>query len=196
MSDTSFSAPGCFRSRALRLRNIRRVPGAAVAATVLIAAACGAPVESGTAEQFAAPTTVTATTTVTTSSEVDPAPTSTRTSETPSDSGASNSTIEQANEQATSQGERNALRSAEDYLTFAGFSRSGLVEQLQFEGYTTDEATYAVDNVDADWNAQAVRSAELYAGMMGFSRTGLIDQLQFDGFTAEQAAHGANSVGL
>ncbi len=41
-------------------------------------------------------------------------------------------------------GQSNALRSAQDYLRFSGFSRSGLIDQLEFEGYTRDEAEYGV----------------------------------------------------
>jgi hypothetical protein len=41
--------------------------------------------------------------------------------------------------------EENAIRSAEEYLDFLAFSRSGLIEQLEFEGFTTEQATYGVD---------------------------------------------------
>ena len=38
-----------------------------------------------------------------------------------------------------------AAKSAESYLDNMSFSRSGLIEQLEFEGYTTEQATYGVD---------------------------------------------------
>ena len=41
-------------------------------------------------------------------------------------------------------GQENALRSARSYLGFSGFSRSGLIEQLEFEGYSTEEAESGV----------------------------------------------------
>ncbi|GAB3079174.1 Ltp family lipoprotein [Nocardioides zeae] len=93
-------------------------------------------------------------------------------------------------------GQENAVRSAESYLDFAPFSRSGLIDQLEFEGYETAEAEYAVDNIDVDWNDEAAEAAEGYLDMMGFSRSGLIEQLQFEGYTAEQAAFGVAEAGL
>ncbi|WP_240666792.1 Ltp family lipoprotein [Longirhabdus pacifica] len=38
-----------------------------------------------------------------------------------------------------------AVKPAEQYLQFSSFSRSGLITQLKFEGFTTEEATYGVD---------------------------------------------------
>lgn len=96
---------------------------------------------------------------------------------------------------AATMGEKNALSSAHSYLNVMGFSCSGLIEQLEFEGYTTEEATYAADNCGADWNEQAAIVAESYINTMSFSRNGLIDQLLFEGFTQEQAEYGASAVG-
>lgn len=42
-------------------------------------------------------------------------------------------------------GERNALRVGEDYLNTMGFSYEGLIEQLEYEGFSHDEAVYACD---------------------------------------------------
>ncbi|WP_223881188.1 Ltp family lipoprotein [Nesterenkonia ebinurensis] len=91
-------------------------------------------------------------------------------------------------------GEANALSHAESYLNYTGFSREGLIGQLEFEDYTTAEAEFAVDNVEVDWNEQAVRVAESYLDYTSFSRQGLIDQLLFEGFTQEQAEHGVNEA--
>ncbi len=93
-------------------------------------------------------------------------------------------------------GQENALGKAEDYLSFSAFSRSGLIEQLEFEGFTTADATWAVDNLAVDWNEQAAKKAEDYLSFSSFSRSGLIDQLMFDGFTREQAEHGASAAGF
>lgn len=89
-------------------------------------------------------------------------------------------------------GELNALESAKLYLSVSSFSYSGLIEQLEYEGYTSEEATYAVDNCGADWNEQAVKSAQSYLSIMSFSRQGLIDQLVYEGFTQAQAEHGVS----
>ena len=92
--------------------------------------------------------------------------------------------------------QKNARNSAESYLSFSAFSYNGLIEQLEYEGYTTEEATYAADNCGADWNEQAAKSAESYLDMMSFSRQGLIEQLEYEGFTREQAEYGATQNGL
>ena len=42
----------------------------------------------------------------------------------------------------SSAGQSNAARSARQYLDISGFSRSGLIEQLQYEGYSPEQATY------------------------------------------------------
>jgi membrane protein involved in colicin uptake len=92
-------------------------------------------------------------------------------------------------------GEKNALRKADDYLAFTAFSYSGLIGQLEYEGYSTEEATYAVDNCGADWNEQAAKKAQQYIDYSSFSRSGLIDQLIYEGFSADQAEYGATAVG-
>ena len=75
-----------------------------------------------------------------------------------------------------SMGEKNALKSAKNYLNSMAFSYSGLVEQLEYEGYTNSEATYAADHCNADWNVQAVKSAKNYLNSSAFSYSGLIEQ--------------------
>jgi hypothetical protein len=92
-------------------------------------------------------------------------------------------------------GEKNAARSALDYLNFMAFSYSGLVEQLKFEGYTHEEAVYGVNKCGANWNEQAALKAEDYLETMSFSREGLIAQLEFEGFTRQQAEYGVQAVG-
>ena len=95
-----------------------------------------------------------------------------------------------------SMGEKNALQSAKDYLNYlGGFSYEGLIEQLEFEGYTHSEAVYAADNCGADWNEQAVIAARQYLNALSFSRQGLIEQLEFEGFTHSQAVYGVEQNG-
>lgn len=92
-------------------------------------------------------------------------------------------------------GQKNAIESAYDYLNYSSFSYQGLIVQLEFEGYTTDESTYAADNCGADWKKQAEKKAQSYIDYSSFSRQGLIDQLIFEGFTKEEAKHGVSAVG-
>lgn len=93
-------------------------------------------------------------------------------------------------------GQQNALRKAYDYLNFTAFSYSGLIKQLEYEGFKNDECVYAVDNCGADWKEQAAKKAKQYLDFMGFSRDKLVAQLEHDGFTYEQAVYGAEQNGL
>lgn len=92
-------------------------------------------------------------------------------------------------------GQANALRSAQNYLDFSAFSYEGLIDQLEFEEYSTDEATFAADNCGADWNEQALKSALSYLDFSAFSYEGLISQLEYEQFTHEQAVYGADNCG-
>ena len=92
--------------------------------------------------------------------------------------------------------QQNALGTASSYLRMGGFSYKSLIHQLEYEGYSSEDATFAADHCGADWMVQAEQSAASYMKYMSFSRDGLIHQLEYEGFTAEQAAHGADSVGL
>ncbi len=91
-------------------------------------------------------------------------------------------------------GKKNALESAEQYLSFMAFSYSGLIDQLEYEGYSSEEAEYAAKNCGADWSEQAVLSAKQYLKTMSFSKDGLIEQLEYEGFTHEQATYGAEQA--
>jgi hypothetical protein len=93
-------------------------------------------------------------------------------------------------------GQRNARKKAADYLSYTAFSRSGLIEQLEYEGFSTADATYGADSVNADWNEQAVEKAKDYLEYTAFSRSGLIEQLEYEGFTSGQAEFGVNGAGL
>ncbi len=92
-------------------------------------------------------------------------------------------------------GQKNAMKSAESYIDIMAFSYTGLIEQLEYEGYSTEEATFAADHCGADWMKEAEESAKSYMDTMSFSRDGLIEQLLYEGFTQEQAEHGVQSVG-
>lgn len=99
-------------------------------------------------------------------------------------------------ESALTVSQEQAIGSAESYLRFTAFSREGLIEQLEFEGFSNDDATFAVDYLDVDWFEQAALSAENYLEFTNFSREGLIDQLMFEGFSREEAEYGVDQVGL
>lgn len=97
---------------------------------------------------------------------------------------------------ATPASQASAVRSAQTYIEIQGFSREGLINQLEYEGYSTADASAAVDSLGIDYNEQAARSAETYLEIQGFSYKGMVEQLSYEGYTASQAAYGASSVGL
>jgi hypothetical protein len=99
-------------------------------------------------------------------------------------------------EPSMTKSQENAVKSAESYLDLMGFSRSGLIKQLEFEGYSTKDATFAVVHISPNWNAEAAEKAKSYLDTQAFSRSGLIDQLKFEGFTQAQAEYGVKQTGL
>ena len=92
--------------------------------------------------------------------------------------------------ESVTMGMRNALSSAKQYLCVMNFSYEGLIDHLEYEQYSYEEAVYAADNCGADWNEQAAKSAASYLSIMSFSKDALIEQLEYEGFTYEQAVYG------
>lgn len=94
-----------------------------------------------------------------------------------------------------STGKANALKSAKSYLNYSAFSYQGLIDQLEYEKYSNEDAVYAVDNCGADWNEQALKSAKSYLDYSAFSYQGLIEQLEYEKFTNSEATYGADNCG-
>ena len=92
--------------------------------------------------------------------------------------------------------QKNARQKAEQYLDFSAFSRQGLIEQLEYEGFSNTDAEYGTDAINADWREQAALKAKEYLEYSSFSRQGLIDQLVYEGFTQKQAEYGVSTTGL
>lgn len=88
-----------------------------------------------------------------------------------------------------------ALSAANQYLATMPFSHDGLIHQLEYEGYTNEDAIYAADNCGADWNQQALLAAMKYLDSMPFSSEGLAHQLKYESFTPEQASYGVENCG-
>src|SRR3954452_1481131 len=83
--------------------------------------------------------------------------------------------------QASTMGQREALASAKSYLRSGGFSKAGLIDQLQSpygEDFSHSDAVWGVNHAHANWNAEAVQAAKGYLRSGHFSRRGLIDQLE------------------
>ncbi len=91
-------------------------------------------------------------------------------------------------------GMKNALKSANEYLSFMSFSKEGLKGQLEYEKYTSKEVEYALNNINVDWKDQAVRKAVEYLDFMSFSEEGLRDQLEFEKFTDEEVDYAIKKI--
>ena len=210
MINSSFPSPAQTSGEPGRFRTPLPVRAAPIlAALVVVTTACSTANDPQLTAQPAVTVTATETTTVTREANTTSTTTVGPTESTPTVAAAAEpvdrrvpsttATTPDVNPQPAanaSAGQRNATRSAEQYLSISGFSRSGLIEQLQYEGYTAGDAANAVDSLTVDWNQQAARSARQYLDISGFSRSGLIEQLQYEGYTPEQAGFGASAAGL
>lgn len=92
-------------------------------------------------------------------------------------------------------GEQNALERAKDYLDYSHFSYEGLIDQLEYEKFSHEEAVYGAANCGADWYEQAYQTALDYLDYSAYSRDRLIDQLEYEGFTTSEAEYAADMVG-
>ena len=103
---------------------------------------------------------------------------------------------EDETKQEVTLGMENAKDTAQSYIdNLGGFSKERLIEQLKYEGYTDDEANYAVNNIVVNWKEQCAMSARSYLDYSSFSRSGLYDQLEYEGFTHEEIEYGLQAVG-
>lgn len=91
-------------------------------------------------------------------------------------------------------GNINAVNEAKAYLDFKAFSYKGLIEQLEFEGYSHSEAVFGADHCGADWYEQAALSAQEYLDFSSFSRNELYEQLLYEGFTESEAEYGVDTA--
>ena len=95
---------------------------------------------------------------------------------------------------ASTASQRNALSTAKAYLRVQGFSKSGLIDQLDYEGFSRSDSRWSAARVGVSWYWQAFRVAKAYLRVQSFSKSGLIDQLEYEGFTHAQAVYGANKA--
>lgn len=92
-------------------------------------------------------------------------------------------------------GQKNALKKAESYSSTMYMSKQRIYKQLTSEygeGFTAEEAQYAIDNIKANWNANALEKAKSYQDTMSMSKQRIYDQLTSEygeEFTAEEAQY-------
>lgn len=97
---------------------------------------------------------------------------------------------------AATENQQKALDKANEYVDTLPLSHDGLIKQLEYDGYTTDVATYAADNCSVNWNKEAKEMAEQYMDSTTYTYKDMVQQLETEGFTKEQAKFGAKAVGL
>lgn len=90
---------------------------------------------------------------------------------------------------------KSALKKAKTYSSLMNMSKQGIFDQLTSEygeKFPEDAATYAIENLDVDWNQNALKKAEDYCKTMHMSKRGVYDQLisEFgEKFTEEEAQY-------
>lgn len=91
--------------------------------------------------------------------------------------------------------QKNALKKAKSYSSTMYMSKKGIYNQLTSEygeGFSKEDAQYAVDNVDADWKANALAKAKTYQETMNMSKNNIYKQLiseYGEQFTEEEAQY-------
>lgn len=94
---------------------------------------------------------------------------------------------------------RSALNKAEIYSNEMHMSKTGIYDQLTSDAdkFSAEAAQYAIDNLQADWNANALASAKNYIKIMYLSKAGVYDQLiseYGDKFTPEEAQYAIDNL--
>ena len=97
-------------------------------------------------------------------------------------------------------GELNALKTAQSYSDNMHMSKKRLYKQLTSsygEGFAENEAQYAIDHVDADWNYNALQTAKSYQLTMNMSKKRIYQQLTSsygEEFTASEAQYAIDNL--
>ena len=79
-------------------------------------------------------------------------------------------------------------------------SKQGIYDQLTSEygeKFSPEPAQYAIDNLEADWNANALAKAKTYQNTMSMSPAAIYDQLiseHGEKFTAAEAQYAVDNL--
>lgn len=98
-------------------------------------------------------------------------------------------------EEVATIGEKNCLSDALNYLNLMGYSKSGLIKQLEFDEYSETEIEYALARCGADWNEEALQLAYGYTSAMSMSKTALQEQLIYEGFEESEINYALEQLG-
>lgn len=91
--------------------------------------------------------------------------------------------------------QRRTIARAESYTNLMAFSRARLIQQLEFEGFTHNDAQWAVDQLTIDWNEQALKKANSYHSLMSLPPDNIRRLLTFEDFSEEQIDYAMTNIG-
>ena len=90
-----------------------------------------------------------------------------------------------------------AIQTAKDYLDTMHLSQTELLQMLTVEDINLEDAEFAIEYLDIDWNQEARKKAKEYCKhKIGFSKEKLKAQLLFDHFTEEEANFAVSHINV
>ena len=90
-----------------------------------------------------------------------------------------------------------AIQTAKDYLDTMHLSQTELLQMLTVEDINLEDAEFAIEHLDIDWNQEARKKAKEYCKhKIGFSKEKLKAQLLFDHFTEEEANFAVSHINV
>ncbi len=90
-----------------------------------------------------------------------------------------------------------AIQTAKDYLDTMHLSQTELLQMLTVENVELEDAKFAIEYLNIDWNQEARKKAKEYCKhKIGFSKVKLKAQLLFDHFTEEEADFAVSHINV
>ena len=99
--------------------------------------------------------------------------------------------------ESLSENQVQAIQTAEGYLDTMPLSQTELLQMLTVENINLEDAKFALEYLDIDWNQEARKKAKEYCKhKIGFSKVKLKAQLLFDHFTEEEADFAVSHINV
>lgn len=96
------------------------------------------------------------------------------------------------------QSQKDAVQDATIYVQHTHMSRQAVYDQLvNYDNYSSEDAQYAVDHLNFDWNVMALENVKEYLEYTSLSEAGLYEQLvsAYEQFTPEEAQYAVANAG-
>ena len=99
--------------------------------------------------------------------------------------------------ESLSENQVQAIQTAKDYLDTMHLSQTELLQMLSVENIDSEDAKFALEYLNIDWNQEARKKAKEYCKhKIGFSKEKLKAQLLFDHFTEEEADFAVSHINV